>query len=264
MQTSTDLEEGHIYTRHELREKYEIVAASLNNGIFRPKGHSSIWLFVTERKSADRTQYVDLLKGDTLYWDGQSSGRSDQLIIEHEQRGLEILLFYRKRRDEHPASGFTYKGCFRYVSHAGANPTHYVLERVGDLARIAEHDIQAALIEESYQEGKRTSNLINRYERNPKLRAAALRIHGTSCQGCGFSFSDVYGSWGEGFIEVHHLRPLSSYEGEVAVDPRTDMAVLCANCHRMVHRQAHDPLDMATLRQLVSYDANSIPRSSSE
>jgi len=92
MQTSTDLEEGHIYTRHELREKYEIVAASLNNGIFRPKGHSSIWLFVTERKSADRTQYVDLLKGDTLYWDGQSSGRSDQLIIEHEQRGLEIIV----------------------------------------------------------------------------------------------------------------------------------------------------------------------------
>ncbi len=56
----------------------------------------------------------------------------------------------------------------------------------------------------------------------------------------------------DGFIEVHHLRPIASCPGEIEVDPRTDMAVLCANCHRMVHRKVGQPLTIAELRQLVA------------
>lgn len=42
MYTSTELDEGSVYTRHELRAKYNITDASLNNGIFHPRGHDSI------------------------------------------------------------------------------------------------------------------------------------------------------------------------------------------------------------------------------
>lgn len=162
------------------------------------------------------------------------------------------MLFYRHSRTEYAGSGFQYEGRFRYVSHSGSMPTHFVLQRVDDVAHIVAQDVDAMRAEESYREGGQTSTLVDRYERNPSLRTAAIKIHGTTCQGCGFSFADVYGPRGEGFIEVHHLRPIASYPGEIAVDPRTDMAVLCANCHRMVHRKASQPLAIAELRQLVA------------
>lgn len=40
--------------------------------------------------------YRDLLTGDTLTWDGQTSGRKDALIITHERMGFEVLVFYRR------------------------------------------------------------------------------------------------------------------------------------------------------------------------
>ena len=48
-----------------------------------------------------------------------------------------------------------------------------------------------------------------KYERKAKLRDAAIRIHGVVCQVCGFDFEEVYGEWGEGYIEVHHLKLLA-------------------------------------------------------
>lgn len=52
----------------------------------------------------------------------------------------------------------------------------------------------------------------------------------------GFDFGAVYGDLGRGCIEVHHIRPLSALEEETEVDPERDLACLCSNCHRMIHR----------------------------
>jgi putative restriction endonuclease len=99
---------------------------SLKNGVFRPKDHSSVWLFVTRNKPSNRPQYVDQLAGDELHWQGQKAGRSDRLIIEHKARGLELLVFYRVDADE----PFRYEGVFDYVEHSGASPTDFKLRRV--------------------------------------------------------------------------------------------------------------------------------------
>jgi predicted HNH restriction endonuclease len=56
-----------------------------------------------------------------------------------------------------------------------------------------------------------------------------------NCEVCGFSFLDIYGEIGEGFIEAHHKNPLSEIEGET-VTKREDIALVCSNCHRMLHR----------------------------
>lgn len=53
--------------------------------------------------------------------------------------------------------------------------------------------------------------------------------------GCGFDFERVYGSLGHGFAEVHHLRPLFERDAP-SVTRIEDLAVVCANCHRMIHR----------------------------
>jgi len=66
MRTSQELSVGSVYTRDQLKDQFEIIDSTINNGIFRPKGHASIWLFVTRNKTSDRTQYHDELDGDTL------------------------------------------------------------------------------------------------------------------------------------------------------------------------------------------------------
>lgn len=86
-------------------------------------------------------------------------------------------------------------------------------------------------------EGGRRQYLTTQYERVPANRQAAIRIHGTTCQVCGFNFFEHYGGLGRDYIEVHHLRPLSSLDEEIPVDPAEDLVCLCANCHRMMHRK---------------------------
>jgi 5-methylcytosine-specific restriction enzyme A len=77
-----------------------------------------------------------------------------------------------------------------------------------------------------------------RIERNPKASRAAKQVHGTVCQACGFDFVSAYGELGKGYIEAHHLKSLSSLQEGVPVtyDIKSDFVVLCANCHRMIHK----------------------------
>jgi HNH endonuclease/EVE domain len=103
-----------------------------------------------------------------------------------------------------------------------------------------------------YEGGKKLI-LVNHYERDPALRAEAIRIHGTTCKTCGFDFARVYGSHGDGYIEVHHLRPISSLAEKTPVNPKEDMTVLCSNCHRMIHHRIDNIL---TLEQLIALIQN--------
>ncbi len=100
-------------------------------------------------------------------------------------------------------------------------------------------------------EGQQTQRWTNTYERNPQLRAAAIRVHGIVCMGCGFNFETKYGSIGSGFIEVHHTKPISSLGGAASVDPTSDLVVLCSNCHSIVHRKRPRPLTLDALKILV-------------
>lgn len=54
--------------------------------------------------------------------------------------------------------------------------------------------------------------------------------------GCGFDFGKCYGELGDGYVQVHHLRPLSAASGKGVKTRIKDLAVVCANCHVMIHR----------------------------
>ena len=84
----------------------------------------------------------------------------------------------------------------------------------------------------------------------------AKQVHGYICQGCGFDFEAVYGEVGREYIEAHHLTPLSELPDDqpVNLDPQKDFAVLCANCHRMVHRK-NGPRTIEDLRNLFGVRA---------
>jgi 5-methylcytosine-specific restriction enzyme A len=262
MFTSKNLVEGGIYTRQDLQQNFSVHDATIRNGVFKHPMYHSVWLFVTEQKTKDRPQLRDYLDGDILHWDGQPRGRTDRLIVEHESKGLELLVFYRKHRKALTNFGFKYEGRFRYKSHEGSRPAHFILQRIDSVLATVIEDIEAIRKEESsseeaFREGKMVSVLTNKHERNPNLRAASIKNHGTRCQVCSFSFSETYGLLGKGFIEVHHLYPVSKYTDEVTIDPLMDMSVVCSNCHRMIHRNAERPLSIEELRQIIAANRKS-------
>ena len=84
-------------------------------------------------------------------------------------------------------------------------------------------------------EGALRSIIVNAYERNPQARRMCIEAHGTICCICGFSFGAVYGRLAEGYIHVHHLRPLSQVSGEYVIDPIKDLRPVCPNCHAVLH-----------------------------
>jgi 5-methylcytosine-specific restriction enzyme A len=96
---------------------------------------------------------------------------------------------------------------------------------------------------------KRKYVLHKKIERNATAAKAAKRHHGTVCQACKLDFSVRYGDIGQGFIEAHHLTPISTLTEGVAVqyNVANDFAVLCANCHRMIHR-TDNPSDLIAFR----------------
>lgn len=103
---------------------------------------------------------------------------------------------------------------------------------------------------QTFPEGSVNQVMVNRYERDPRARQACIDHHGTTCAACDFDFGAVYGKFGEGFIHVHHLRPLADLPDDYEVDPIQDLVPVCPNCHAMVHRSS-PPRSIAALRKLV-------------
>ncbi|MCX7425065.1 MAG: DUF3883 domain-containing protein [Planctomycetia bacterium] len=128
--SSEKLTPGQIYSRNELMQLFAISDATIRTGTFRPDGHDSVWLFMTEEKSSDRTPYVDRLDGDNLYFEGQTKGRTDLWLVRHRELGLELLVFYRKSKKEYSDYAFRYEGPFEYVSSEDGPPTKFHLRRV--------------------------------------------------------------------------------------------------------------------------------------
>src|SRR4029077_11599191 len=92
-----------------------------------------------------------------------------------------------------------------------------------------------------------------RRERDPKLRRRKLadtkkRGLPIACEVCSFDYAQAYGSHGLDYIECHHRIPLH-VTGETKTR-LSDLALLCSNCHRMIHRSKHW-LTVEELKQLV-------------
>lgn len=88
-----------------------------------------------------------------------------------------------------------------------------------------------------YREGATMRVTVNVYERSADARRACIAEYGTDCCICGFNFGRTFGDIGDGFIHVHHLKPLSEIESEYQVDPTKDLRPVCPNCHAMLHRR---------------------------
>ena len=97
------------------------------------------------------------------------------------------------------------------------------------------------LIDEEYEEGKKNEVLRRHkyYERNPevvkKAKRRAKKEGRLSCEVCRFNFEQTYDQLGEGYIECHHKIPIAT--GGIRKTKVEDLGIVCANCHRMLHRK---------------------------
>ncbi len=98
----------------------------------------------------------------------------------------------------------------------------------------------AAWVDKGFLEGNRREVVLSKIERDPSVRKEALRHFGHQCMSCGFKPKVI------SQLDVHHLFPL--HEGERRTEI-SDLAVLCANCHRFAH-STEPPLTVEAMKSL--------------
>ncbi|WP_020413732.1 HNH endonuclease [Microbulbifer sp. VTAC004] len=88
---------------------------------------------------------------------------------------------------------------------------------------------------QSFEEGETKKIYVNSHERNSKARKECINHHGSRCFACKVSFKEIYGNYAEGFIHVHHIKPLSEVKKRKIINPKTDLIPICPNCHAVIH-----------------------------
>jgi len=122
-------------------------------------------------------------------------------------------------------------------------------QRVADAIMASLDDVEVGTawldpgIDEGLQEAPEGRLLTRKHfvrERNRALveskRKQALKKDGKlTCEVCSFDFVFHYGSRGDGVMECHHTKPVAMLsEGQKT--HVNDLALVCANCHRIIHR----------------------------
>lgn len=147
---------------------------------------------------------------------------------------------------------------------AGVTRRHfYMLERRGQLTLLGPSSGQTAQLlqlitedeESRHPEGAASYRLHRKLERDTTLatKAKQKRFAETGClccDVCGFDFAREYGELGAGYIEAHHTVPVSELTGDTKTHV-SDLALVCSNCHRMLHRgpRLFSIEELRTLRQ---------------
>ena len=157
------------------------------------------------------------------------------------------LMNFRRFDPEHSGKGLERGGREDRVVWSRYSSNQEELRALARNIRLASHasiQLKHAFVDEDDEEADegRLLTRLHRYrERDPKLvKRKKKRILEESgalmCEVCHFDFSESYGYHGEGYIECHHKKALS----ELSPDEKTrlsDLALVCANCHRMIHHR---------------------------
>jgi predicted HNH restriction endonuclease len=134
--------------------------------------------------------------------------------------------------EEYPASDFNAVEAKNYFLSKG----YEVIDRRAEAEKVVVDEDD----ESDFPEGRESFKTHRHLERDGKMprKAKAKRLAETGkleCDVCGMDFHRVYGKRGYGFIEAHHTAPVSKLNGTVKTKV-SDLALVCSNCHRMLHR----------------------------
>ena len=86
--------------------------------------------------------------------------------------------------------------------------------------------------------------------RNAGLRLAAIQRAAGVCEGCGVNYGQKHGGLGKNCLVVHHKIQIKDTD-----QPRetklSELAVVCANCHMMIHSNRMKALTLTQLRKKI-------------
>jgi len=100
------------------------------------------------------------------------------------------------------------------------------------------------------EEGNMVRVAVNKYERNNDARDKCIKHWKAICLVCKLEFSQKYGKIGKGYINVHHLVPISQIGQSYFIDPINDLIPVCPNCHAMIHRR-NPPYTIEDIRKMI-------------
>ncbi|WP_226552502.1 HNH endonuclease [Celeribacter naphthalenivorans] len=98
---------------------------------------------------------------------------------------------------------------------------------------------------------RRVTRFHKAWERRGADTRKVKEIRGLTCEGCGLNAEAHFGrKIAMSCIEAHHLKPVAEMPVEGRRANPDDFAVLCASCHRIIHR-LESPDDLEGLRAVV-------------
>jgi hypothetical protein len=179
--------------------------------------------------------------------------------LSHEKTGFTQHLFERFGHGKYRYLGenYPYTGLIYHRPKQGGVEREAGQWINGQLVLFGLYDVSANGIPEEvlepdkYLEGAVKRISVNAYERSPGARRECIEAFGTDCQVCGINFGQTYGKIGNGFIHVHHLKPLAEAGEQYELDPITDLRPVCPNCHAMLHKRK-PPYSVEELKGIVS------------
>lgn len=114
------------------------------------------------------------------------------------------------------------------------------------LGRRAELKREVAVMENTLTE---VTSYVRRRDR--KIREQALLEANGICSACKFAFGEFLQGLGRRVLQVHHRRQLAASDTPRLTGLR-DLAVVCANCHVMIHANPKRAMKVETLRRRLS------------
>ncbi|MFD0769767.1 HNH endonuclease [Bacillus sp. CGMCC 1.60114] len=212
----------------------------------------------SEDEEAPEYRVTLLEDGNVVHKKRLRSSSKKQLLTRAKRRGLELLFEHDSSVSIKDVSMAHYKENRQKVNPWVRENEETFQKMFSEIQiqcreKIVEEDITSELAQEDifYTDGTAKTYYGTRYERDVRNRSAAIEIHGCSCAVCGFDFERVYGERGKSFIEVHHVKPLSTLEEATEINPEEDLVPVCSNCHRMIHRKKDDVLTVEELRDVL-------------
>lgn len=121
---------------------------------------------------------------------------------------------------------------------------------------VIEKDFKNLVIEEGYAIAVNQKEKRKRSRKLTELARDHFSVNGRiSCRGCNFNFDDFYGKSARNYIEIHHLKPIFTYKAEdisqSLEQALQNVAPVCSNCHRMIHRNPDNILSIEDLTKLI-------------
>jgi hypothetical protein len=129
--------------------------------------------------------------------------------------------------------------------HHGIRAKHLHLKSTG-IGHLEDDDgvEEGGIIYAVHKHYERDNSAIRRKKKDVFDKHMALK-----CEVGDFDFAEVYGELGDQFAECHHTKPVAKMKaGEKT--KQSDLSIVCANCHRMLHR-GRDLLSIEGLKAVL-------------